>query len=277
MGADGFSMNFDTDAGGGIDLDRLLAVDGAGGGEELTDEQKAEAARRAQYDTDLESAKTANAALAKQLNTVLTEVEQLKARRSFDTTVDGSGAPAPPFDPVKFKAEMAKLAVEDPGEYALRLIAATDAISKANAAAATNGLGASTTSLEIKNYVNARAVADPDFRDAQDEFNELLAQEGAVDALAKAPPEMRKKTLDLLADAAMGRANKRKQNGDTRQRATPEYSGGMSVALGTEVPITLNGKQLNAVQREILRSAQEAGITDKKRLKAMVEDAAGDN
>lgn len=276
MSTDGFT--FDTDAGGGVDLDRLLGdIPGGGGGEgELTEEQKAAAARSQQFSTDLEAAKTANAAMAKQLNTVLTELETLKTRKQFDTTVDGSGAPALPFDPVKFKADMAKLAVEDPGEYALRLIQATDAISKANAQAAAGPLGASTTSLEIKGYINARAIADPDFRDAQTEFEDLLAQPGAVDALAKAPPEMRQKTLDLLADAAVGRASKRKANGDTRQRNAPDYSGGMSVALSTEVPITLNGRPLNAVQREIVRSAHEAGITDKARIKKMVEDAAGE-
>jgi hypothetical protein len=224
--------------------------------------------------------KRANELLAKQVAESSKRIAELEESRSkFDQTTRDytpppTPAPQPPpqVDRGKVKEELDKLWTEaGPGEWGIRLFEAARqaAISEMETRLGPVASGAAGT--DIQQYIATRSDAGPE---AIAEFQAMVRDPNTIKALASQAPEVRRNSLDFMFDAAVGRASRKappKQN--NRDRQPPQIAGGQTISMGTETPNSYKGKALNEVQKEIVRSAREAGITDPKRIRAMIEDA----
>lgn len=121
----------------------------------------------------------------------------------------------------------------------------------------------------------------------------MASQQGLAATLAQMPAAARTTTLDLLRDAAEGRASRKRAASaaaaanDGRQLATPRGNIPPTIPVGDAVTRALSnpnekfrGKKLNAAQREILASISRGdtgGVTfTPQQIASMLDDAAGE-
>lgn len=270
-GANAYSLDLGDDTLQGGDLNDLL-----------TDTSETDDTA---VDTGTDGLRKANELLAKQLADTAKSLDEA-TKRQYDTSLQERPqaqpiTAQPTVDPEKYAAqrealrmELAQQAITDPGGALLRVYDAAHRAAVQELESRGNKLATGTVNLEITNF-RSQMASDPDFAVAGAEFDALLRQQGVAQSLASQTPEERKIALEFFYDAAATRGRKKaaaSQNG--RDRQPPLYSGGAAMERGTQVATTFKGKALNNVQKEIMRSCREAGITDNKRIKLMLDDAA---
>ena len=270
----GSSFNFD-DLVPGMDLDEALQdpptppAEGGTGRETPSGES----------DEELKASRRLNAQLLAQQERLQTQLDDIQRnQRAFNDNNQRPAAPPPDMEAVKQR--LAADMLSDPGGTVLRIMEAAKQQAIAEVEARTAPLGAGTASLEVRNFMSEMQRADADFDEFRGDFEALVNQPGMAEGLSKLSADQRRTTLETLYDTAIGRTEKRRRTGskgNQRENQPPMYGGGTTVGAsgggGAPGESTYKGKPLSPDQREVLRAAKDAGITDPKRIKAMLDTA----
>lgn len=251
-----------------IDFDEPVAGDSpsddTGSGDQRTDAQKASDKAVA----EAAAQKEANAVLLSRLDKVAADNEALRAR--FDTTIRDDAPKSPPgpvFDMDKFAQELSDLQVANPREYQKQLLIAQAQFIEQSVQKFVAPAMGSTTTLEIQNY---RAANFKDDDAVREEFDAIISSPNYVKQLASISPEQRAEALAMVADMAYGRASRKGKTAGARDNIPPDLRGGNGA--GNRPAFSFKGQQLTAAQRLIVQMAHESGITDRKRIAAMLGD-----
>ncbi|MDE2097362.1 MAG: hypothetical protein KGL39_08975 [Patescibacteria group bacterium] len=236
-----------------------------------------------------EQLRRANEVLAQQMAQQQREIEDLRARQARYPNADGptnqlGALPAPAQltqSWEQIRQQLNERALTDPAGVILEIQQASQQALLGEVKKLLGPLATSSVSLEIQNYRSEMSGSDVDFKAAQSEFDTYLSNPATQQALAQMDPQSRRGALDMIYAAAVTQGRRKLQVSAehaevTARREIPPYSVGVQYAAGETVNpnVKYSGKPLNAVQREILRSAEIAGINDPKRIKQMLDDAA---
>lgn len=239
------------------------------------DDKKDISPHDAEVSEALKASREANTALARQLEATNAQLEEANKRRVF-TEGDQSQpirAPQAPVDIEKLKSDLGAQLVSDPGGFALRLMQAAEQTVTQQVEQRTKGLFTGAASSDITNYRREHN----DDTDVLAEFDKQVRSPGFAEQLANLPPDQRKMTLDFVYDAAEGRVLRAQKSAGGRRQNPPDLGGGQtisSVGGGNGASSLYKGKPLTSAQKEVLRAASDAGVTDAVRLKKLLDSAA---